>query len=84
MSLQWQHWQRAPASLSSRLTVLGARFEVQRLSQRVQPRNPREGVAEGGCVRCRQFLGTDLFPFDRSTSVYCTLAVTAMSKPMKG
>jgi chorismate--pyruvate lyase len=42
MSLQWQHWQRAPGSLSLRLAALGDRLEVQRLSQSVQPLLPGE------------------------------------------
>lgn len=44
MSLALQRWQRAPGSLSARLAALGRRFEVQRLSQRVQPLLPGEAA----------------------------------------
>lgn len=44
MSLALQRWQRAPGSLSARLAALGQRFEVQRLSQQVQPLLPGEAA----------------------------------------
>lgn len=44
MTLALRRWQCASGSLSARLAALGQRFEVQRLSQHVQPLLPGEAA----------------------------------------
>lgn len=82
-------WLRAPGSLSRRLARLGARFEVQLLSQQVAPLRAQERLALGlprrGCTVVREvLLRVDGRPLVWARSALHQSALAGPWKALKG